>query len=391
MANKSVVHLTNAIAPDKLGGLERYVRELAERLAQDGFSVAIIAKQVLPSSPLREKTPSGISILRHPVPSKQKKTFAVRYPFAVGRGVLRDLREMPRGSTLNCHYVFTTLPLLLTRRKYIYTFHAPVHKEILMERGSSYLLPKAVQRVAVFSVRCVEMLVLRRAKKIVVLSDAMAQEVKSLSPKSFSKIVQIPGGFDNSFFAPPPGNRIPHSQSGLRLFTARRLTTRTGVVELVTAIAELRSRGLDVNLRIAGDGHQRQDVEERAHSLGISESVSLLGRISDEEVRDEYWSADLVVMPTQHLEGFGLTSAEALACGAIVVATPVGANREVIGQFNPRLVTVDATPTAIANLIQDIAGDQELLNELRERAPLYAAQRWSWQAVAKAYEGVYGQ
>lgn len=391
MAQKSVVHLTNALAPDKLGGLERYVRELAEQLTQEGFSVAIIAKQVIASSPLREVTPSGIRIYRHPVPSKQKKTFAFRYPFAVGMGVLRDLREIPRGSTLNCHYAFTTLPLLLTRREYIYTFHAPVHKEILMERGSSYLLPEVVQQFAVFGVRIVEKLVLRRAKKIIVLSDTMAQEVKSLSPKSFSKVVQIPGGFDNHFFHPLSGKRTPHSHSALRLFTARRLTIRTGVVELVTAIAELRSRGVDVVLRVAGDGHQRHDVEERAHSLGISDCVSLLGRISDEDVREEYWSADLVVMPTQHLEGFGLTSAEALACGAVVVGTPVGANREVIGQFDPRLISADATPTAMADIIQEIAGDQELLNELRERAPLYATQRWSWKAVAKAYEGVYEQ
>ena len=391
MAQLSVVHLTNAITPDKLGGLERYVRELAEQQSRDGLRVAIITKKVLPTSPAHEISQHGVVILRHRVPSKSKKTFALRYPFVVVGGVLRDLRQIPRGSIVHCHYVFTTLPLLLTRRRYIFTFHAPVYKEILNERGGSYVLPKVVQRSAVSAVRLVEKMILRRAQTIVVLSDAMAQEVRELTPQGTSKIVKIPGGFDGEFFVPSAERRPELFTSPVQLFTARRLTTRTGVVELVEAVGCMRENGIDVELRISGDGHQRNEVERKIKDLNLEDAVSLLGRISDDAVRDEYRTADLVVMPTQELEGFGLTTAEAMACGAVVVGTPIGANEEVIGQFNACLVSSDATPQAIADVVSEAIGNPNLINELRNTASAYAHDKWSWGTVAAAYESLYGR
>jgi glycosyltransferase involved in cell wall biosynthesis len=391
VAQFSVVHLTNAITPDKLGGLERYVRELAEQLARDGLDVTVITKRVLTASPSREITPDGVVLLRHDVPSKSTKTFALRYPFVVGYGVLRDLRSVPRTSVVHCHYAFTTLPLLLTRRPYVYTFHAPVHKEILSERGGSYVLPVAVQRGAVRAVRMIEQLILRRARTIVVLSDAMAREVEALSPGSREKILKIPGGFDSDFFYPSDESRSAELSAPLRLFTARRLTVRTGVVELVEAVDALRQRGIDATLRVAGDGHQRHEIEQKIRELGLEGRVLLLGRISDEAVRDEYRAADLVVMPTQELEGFGLTTAEAMASGAVVVGTPIGANVEVIGEFNRDLVSADSSPQAIAAVIADACDNSTTLNQLRRTAAAYARDRWSWKAVAKAYEGLYGR
>lgn len=391
MSPLSVVHLTNAIAPDKLGGLERYVRELAEQLVKDGVEVSILTKRVLPESPRHEVTAEGLSIFRHDAPSKSKRTFALRYPFVVGHGVLRDLRRFPKSTVLNCHYALTTLPLLMTRRRFVYTFHAPVHKEVLMERGGSYSLPTFLQKSAVAAVRLVEKSVLHRASAIVVLSDAMAQEVRELSPSSVGKISKIPGGFDSEFFCPAEKSDHSTPSDSFRLFTARRLTIRTGVVELAEAIALLRSRGDNVTLRIAGDGHQRNEVEQRIQQLDLAEYVTLLGRITDEQVRDEYRQADLVMMPTQHLEGFGLTSAEAMACGTVVAGTPIGANCEVLGQFNARLVSVDASPQAMADKIHELRKNDDFLREMRVTAADYAVRRWSWRAVAKAYEDLYEQ
>lgn len=389
MAQLSVVHLTNAITPDKLGGLERYVRELAEQLSRDGLSVTIITKQVLPTSPAYEISNDGVVIRRHRVPSKSKRTFALRYPFVVGFGVLRDLRRVPRTSIVNCHYAFTTLPLLLTSRPYMYTFHAPVHKEILNERGGSYVLPKRMQKLAVSAVRLVEKMILRRAQTVVVLSDAMAQEVRNLVPSSSSKVVKIPGGFDGDFFCPLDERGKIGFSSPVRLFTARRLTVRTGVVELVESVGILRQLGIDVALRIAGDGHQRSEVESKIRELQLEAHVRLLGRISDEAVRDEYRTADLAVMPTQELEGFGLTTAEAMACGAVVIGTPIGANEEVIGNFNSNLIAKNSSPQAIADAVADAIVKPDWVDALRRSTSTYAHDRWSWKAVAKTYESLY--
>ena len=133
--------LTDAVAPDKLGGLERYVRELSAALVAKGLGVTVVTKQVKEEDPLDEEGTDGVHIVRQPVPSKDRLTFALQYPTAVGLGTVRHVRRLGPGCVVHGHYAITTLPVGLTRRPYLYTFHAPVHKEMLSERGGSYALP----------------------------------------------------------------------------------------------------------------------------------------------------------------------------------------------------------------------------------------------------------
>ena len=94
-----VLMLTNAVAPDKLGGLERYVRELSASLVAKGTPVTVLTKQVNPGDPFDEVADDGVHIVRHRVPSKEKRTFAVQYPVYVSAGILRHLRTAgPRKS-----------------------------------------------------------------------------------------------------------------------------------------------------------------------------------------------------------------------------------------------------------------------------------------------------
>jgi len=82
-----VIMVTNAVAPDKLGGLERYVRELAAALVRQGLQVTVLAKRVRPEHPAREMGADGVAVVRHNVPSKRLRTFALRYPVHVAAAI----------------------------------------------------------------------------------------------------------------------------------------------------------------------------------------------------------------------------------------------------------------------------------------------------------------
>ncbi len=56
-------------------------------------------------------------------------------------------------------------------------------------------------------------------------------------------------------------------------------------------------------------------------------------------------------MPTAQLEGFGLVTVEALACGTPVVGTPVGAIPEVLNQIDPVLIASGADSPAFADAL----------------------------------------
>ena len=81
-------------------------------------------------------------------------------------------------------------------------------------------------------------------------------------------------------------------------------------------------------LKIAGDGELRPQIEELIEHLGLKNNVTLLGRRND--IPQLMQEADFFILPSAY-EGFGLVVAEAMACGAFVIATNSGGVAEVMG------------------------------------------------------------
>src|SRR4051794_17906629 len=115
--------LTNAIAPDKLGGLERIVRELAAELVRCGSAVTVLAKEVNDESPREEIGRDGVVIRRYSLAPRTSRLFAPTYPFHTARAVRASVRRAS-GATIHAHFPVPALPLALARKPYIYSFHA---------------------------------------------------------------------------------------------------------------------------------------------------------------------------------------------------------------------------------------------------------------------------
>ncbi|WP_051167671.1 glycosyltransferase family 4 protein [Actinoplanes sp. N902-109] len=382
--------MTNALAPDKLGGLERYVRELAAALVRAGVDVAVVAKRVLPHSPDVETGADGVRLIRHDIPSKDSKSFALQYPWRTWRSIRSILDEHPH-ALLHGHFPLPMMTLVKpyapAPRPFLYTLHAPVHKELLAERQGTYVLPELVQKPVVNTLRRVEASVVKRAAGVAVLSEFMRTQVAELSSRAAAEATLVPGGVDTGWFR-PGGGPVDDFGDAL-LFTARRLTPRTGVTELVAAMASVVERHPRAKLAIAGDGHLRPRIEADIVAHGLEKNVELLGRVSEEELRSWYRSATLTVMPTTELEGFGLTTAESLLCGTPVLVTPIGANPELVRHMDPRFVTPGADRIGIARGIIDLLDAPDVLSQARRSLPGDLPRRWSWDAVAAKHIELY--
>lgn len=390
-----IVMLTNVVAPDKLGGLERYVRELADRLALKGAQVTVISKRVKPGDEVRELSPSGVRIIRYDGPSKKNPLFAIAYPLVTARGVNRAIREAQneneagRKPVIHCHFPVPALVPAVLRRTYVYTCHAPVYKEILPERQGSYALPGRVQSLAVRALRFAERMVLRRARQVVTLSAFVKGEVSDLDPSVGARVQLIPGGLDTTWFSPAE-TAVSRDGKGPVLFTARRLVDRTGVENLVKAMPSIIRRIPDLQLYVAGSGPRESAIRDLIDANELHNCVTLLGRVSDESLRDWYRSADLAVTPTKDLEGFGLSTAEALSCGTPALVTPVGANPEVVDGLSPLMVASGADPEGIANAVVELCSSSELA-AIRRNARSHVHPRYSWEAVVDRHLEVYEQ
>ena len=83
-----------------------------------------------------------------------------------------------------------------------------------------------------------------------------------------------------------------------------------GLSQLLDAIPRIRKRVPDLLLCVGGTGPMKQTLEQQSRVLGICDSVRFLGFIPDDDLPLAYRAADISVVPSRALEGFGLVAAE---------------------------------------------------------------------------------
>ena len=118
----------------------------------------------------------------------------------------------------------------------------------------------------------------------------------------------------------------------------------------------------------------------------LENSVRLLGRVHDHDLVDVYRAADLGLVPTRSLEGFGLVVIEAAACGTPTIVTRVGGLPEAVAGLDPSLIVAPNDGPALAARIVDAARDGGLP---RRAATRRFAEDYSWDFVADHHRAVY--
>lgn len=120
------------------------------------------------------------------------------------------------------------------------------------------------------------------------------------------------------------------NHDSILLLAVGRFHTAKDYPNLIRAFAQIKQNtDHNIELLIAGDGEEREHIEQLTSSLALNENVHLLGRRND--IPQLMSAADLFVLSSS-FEGFGLVVAEAMACNTFVIATDCGGVKEVMGQ-----------------------------------------------------------
>ena len=236
---------------------------------------------------------------------------------------------------------------------------------------------------------------LRRAALVHVLSDFSAQQLRSLYGVAGARIVKIAGGADIERFRPAADRAAARAALGVRspvtlLFTVRNLEARMGLDRLLDAMARLRYFHPNAHLVVAGTGSRADELRRQATSLGIDDRVDFVGFIDDARLATYYQAADAFVLPTRELEGFGLVTVEALACGTPVLGTPVGATPELLQPLEPSLLFRDASVAGIADgidgFLRTFGSDPNRAAALRASCRRYVEAQYGWDRSVSALE-----
>jgi len=139
-------------------------------------------------------------------------------------------------------------------------------------------------------------------------------------------------------------------------------------------------------LVMVGDGPDRVEAELEARRLGVSDSISFLGKI--ESVAPLLASADLFLLPTQS-ESFGLSALEALATGVPVIGSRAGGLPEVVrdGETGALCPVGDVEGMALAAIA--LLSDAERWRAASTLAAADARVRFGMDEVVEQYERFY--
>lgn len=145
-----------------------------------------------------------------------------------------------------------------------------------------------------------------------------------------------------------------------------------GAHTLVEAVGLLRKRDLPATLRLVGpwpDPDYERQIRDQIQRLELGDAVSILGRVSDEELHRQYASNQVFALMS-HCESYGIPSAEAMAFGTPVVSTDCCAISEICepaGDFGP-VEDPQWTADALHSLLTDQEKWKRLSGQARRRA-----------------------
>ncbi len=189
-----------------------------------------------------------------------------------------------------------------------------------------------------------------------------------------AKITVIPNGIDLSRLPPFNVDRAA-ARAAVGLAPGRRLvaqigrlTTQKDYPTFLRAAALMAEERPDVDFLVVGEGALRQELERLAASLGIGPRVRFLGLRHD--VPALLAAVDVLVLASI-FEGFPNVVLEAMASGAVAVATDVDGARELIASGEHGLLVPPGQPAAVADAVTRLLGD----DRLRERLALAARRR----------------
>ncbi|MFF8847229.1 glycosyltransferase [Streptomyces sp. NPDC015127] len=161
------------------------------------------------------------------------------------------------------------------------------------------------------------------------------------------------------------------------LLLCSRLSVEKRPGTALDALAELRARGVQAALVVAGDGPLRASLVRRAEAERLP--VRFLGHVADREaVADLQAAADVCLAPGP-AETFGLSALEALACGTPVVASASSALPEVIGDAG---VAAADTGADFADAVVQVLGRPETTRREAARA---RAELFDWNSSVTAF------
>ena len=309
--NKLKILITTDLYTTNTNGVVTSVQNLFDELTAKGHDVRILTI----SDTLHSHREGPITYIRSV--SLEKVYPNVRMPVSYRHELIRDIIEWkPDVVHSQCEffsYQFARRISRITGAPIVHTYHTLYEQYV-----TSYLIPS--RRFSSALVKFLSRARLKRVSTLIAPTQKVENTLQGYGLKSPIEIVPSGICLDQHRQRLDPAVRLEKRRSlgigeeDLVLLNLGRLGGEKNLGELIELFAEARKENDILKFLIVGDGPARQELEELARKLMVSEHVIFTGMVSPKEVQDYYQLGDLFVSASTS-ETQGLTYIEAAANG----------------------------------------------------------------------------
>jgi D-inositol-3-phosphate glycosyltransferase len=382
------------------GGMNVYIRAVAERLARDGVDVDLFTRCRGGADHETKEISSHVRVISvkagpcAPVPKGDLPRFL---PEFLG-GVIRHAKAEGRGyDIVHSHYWLSGWVGRATRDLWGAPLVASFHtlgkvKNYSLARGED---PEPQVRLDG------EQRIIAAADRVLAPTPAEAGQLVGLYRADPSRVRLVPPGVDASIFTPRPRaaaqGRLHLTGLRLALYVGR-LQPHKGPDVAIRTIAEAVARDPETTRQLqlaivggpsGGDGGEVVRLMDLATSLGIADRVMLFPPQAQARLADFYAAADVVLVPSRS-ESFGLVALEAGACGTPVVAAAVGGLRYVVDDGITGALVEGHDPTDHADAVLRVLREPAWQARLGAAAARHAL-HLTWDVTAREVRGIYDE
>ena len=348
---------TDDLFPDNIGGMGRYVYEVASRLPVNRTLVFSPGKNTITNhikvEPVFHNKLKNLSFslwLHHHIHRTVKKYDLSRINIQCGPGGLFLLKQTDVPVIATCHHTWW--------------------------QQSHYIKSQFWKRMFIpFEKRTYQ-----QANRIICDSEDSRQILIKRYHLGADKIVVIPIGVDKNRFYPIDGvKKIPDS-----LLFVGRMDKRKGADFLIRAMPLVKKSVPKVKLLMGGTGKDLPKLKKFVKENNLEKNVEFLGFIPEDKLNEWYNKVQSVVVPSR-FEGFGLTVIEAMAAGTSVIAARVDALKNIVAENIDGFLVEYGDIRALNSKIVTLLGDKAKRAAFTEKGKAKVRDIYNWDVIIQAF------
>lgn len=232
--------------------------------------------------------------------------------------------------------------------------------------------------------------VFSRSQGLIAVSRALATRTEEILGGPINHTA-IPMGVATSVFRPgePPAALTRKDGERTLLFVGK-FVPKKGIDVLLDAVHRLRASGTRVHLVVIGGGSLEPELRAQVARLGLEPQVTFLGWVRNHDLPSYYAAADAVCLPSVQdahgeTEGTPVVLQEAMACGAVVVASNSSGIADVVNDGVNGWSVPPRDPAALASALNAALSMPAAAREAMRAQARDTAAGHSWPRVAARF------